>query len=90
MTEAGEEGEAMQVHEDYWNWPYQLPTLTLDQQEDLALMAQKRVYAYEYMDSFEQCQEPQLSLRDFYSSLAEEDTPEGLFIWEEFSRCFPA
>ena len=90
MTEAGEEGEAMHVHEDYWNWPYQLPALTLDQQEDLALMTRKGVYAYEYMDSFEQFQEPKLSPRDFYSSLAEEDTSKGLFIWKGFSHCFPA
>ena len=49
----------MDVHEDYQSHPYQPPALTSDQQqqqieEDLALMAQKRVYSYEYMDSFEQ------------------------------------
>ena len=57
MTEGGEEGEAMYIHEDYQNQCYQLPTLTPDQQqqieEDLALMTQKGVYPYEYMDSFE-------------------------------------
>ena len=59
VAEDGKNGEAMDVHEDYQNHPYQPPTLTSDQQrqqieEDLALMAQKRVYSYEYMDSFEQ------------------------------------
>ena len=42
VIEGGEEGEAMHIHEDYQNCPYQLPTLTPDQQqqieEDLALM----------------------------------------------------
>ena len=56
VAEDGKNGEAMDVHEDYKNHPYQPPTLTSDQQqqqieEDLALMAQKRVYSYEYMDS---------------------------------------
>ena len=58
MTEGGEEGEAMHIHEDYWNHSYQPPTLMSDQQqkieEDLVLMTRKRVYPYEYMDSFEQ------------------------------------
>ena len=78
MTEGGEEGEAMYIHEDYQNQCYQLPTLTPDQQqqieEDLALMTQKGVYPYEYMDSFEWFQELQLPPKDtFYSSLTEED-----------------
>ena len=30
MIEGGEEGEAMHVHEDYQNRPYQLPTLMTD------------------------------------------------------------
>ena len=60
MTEGGEEGEAINVHEEYRNHPYQLPTLMPDQQieEDLALMTRKGVYLYEYMNSFEQFQEP--------------------------------
>ena len=33
VIEGREEGEVMQVHEDYWNHPYQLPTLTPDQQQ---------------------------------------------------------
>ena len=57
MTEGGEEGEATHIHEDYWNHPYQPPTLTPDQQkqieEDFAFMTRKEVYPYEYMDSFE-------------------------------------
>ena len=77
----GEEGEAMHADEDYQNYSYQLPTLTSDQQqqieEDLALMTRKGVYSYEYMDSFERFQEPQLPLKDtFYSSLTEEDISE--------------
>ena len=37
-------------------------------------MIQKGVYPYEYMDSSEQFQEPQLPPKDvFYSSLIEED-----------------
>ena len=55
--EGGEEGEAIHVHEDYRNHPYQPPALTSDQQqqikEDLALMTRKWAYPYEYMDSFE-------------------------------------
>ena len=47
MTEGGEEGETIHVHEDYQNHPYQPPTLTPDQQQqtekDLALMTQKGV-----------------------------------------------
>ena len=31
VTEGGEEGEAMHVHEDYRNHPYQRPKLTPDQ-----------------------------------------------------------
>ena len=78
VTEIGEEGEAMHVSEDYQNRPYQPPTLTPDQQqqieEDLALMTRKLVYPYEYMDSFERLQEPQLPPKDaFSSSLTEED-----------------
>ena len=30
VTEGGEEGETMQVNEDYWNHPSQPPTLTSD------------------------------------------------------------
>ena len=52
----GEEGEAMHVHEDYRNHPYQLPALTSDQQQQieeyLALMTRKLVYLYEYMYFF--------------------------------------
>ena len=44
VAEDGNNGEAMDVHEDYQNHPYQPPTLTSDQQqqqieEALALMA---------------------------------------------------
>ena len=65
MTEGGGEGEAIHVHEDYRNHPYQPPTLTPDQQQqtekDLALMTQKRG----------------LAPKDtFYSSLTEEDISE--------------
>ena len=72
VTEGGEEGEATYVHEDCRTHPYQPPTLTPDQQqqidENLALMTRKGVYPYEYMDSFEQFQEPQLPPKDaFYS-----------------------
>ena len=34
-TEDGEEGEAMHVHEDYRNYPYQPPTLMPDQQQQI-------------------------------------------------------
>ena len=48
VAEDGEEDEAMQVHEDYQNHPYQSPTLTSDQEqqieEGLALMTQKGVH----------------------------------------------
>ena len=76
MAEGGEEGAAMHVHEDFRNHPYQPPALTPDQQqqieEDFALMTQKCVCPYEYMDSFERFQEPQLPPKDaFYSSLSE-------------------
>ena len=58
MIEGKEEGEFMQVHQDYRNHPYQPPRLTPDQQEkDFTLMTQKIVYQNEYMDSFEQFQE---------------------------------
>ena len=72
VTESGKEGEVMHVYEDYQSHPYQQPTLVPDQQqqieEDLALMTWKGVYPYEYMDCFEQFQEPQLPLKDaFYS-----------------------
>ena len=57
VTEGGEEGEPMHVHEDYRNQPYNPPTLTWDQkqqiEEDLSLMTRKGVYPYEYLDSFE-------------------------------------
>ena len=81
VTEHEEEGEAMHVHEDYQNHHYQPPTLTPDQQqqieEDLALIMQKGVYPYEFMDSFERFEEPQLPPKDaFYSSLTEEDISE--------------
>ena len=35
VTERGEEGEAMHIHEDYRNRPYQPPTLTPDQQQEI-------------------------------------------------------
>ena len=78
MAEGEKEGEAMHVHEEYWNPPYQPPILTLDQQQQsekgLVLITQKEVYPYEYMDSFERFQEPQLLTKDtFYSSLTKED-----------------
>ena len=78
VIEGGEESEAMHIYEDYQNCPYQLPTLTPDQQqqieEDLTLMTWKGVYPYEYMDSFDWFQEPQLPPKEaFYSSLTEED-----------------
>ena len=81
MTEGGEEGEAMHIHEDYQNRPYQPPTLTSDQQQQIEeesdLMTRKVVYPYEYMDSFKQFQELQLPPKDgFYSSLIEEDISE--------------
>ena len=65
----------------YQNRPYQLPTLKPGQQqqieEDLMLMAGKVVYPYEYMDSFERFQDPQLPPKQtFYSSLTEEDISE--------------
>ena len=57
MTEGEEEAEAMHVHEDYQNDPYQPPTPTPNQQQqtekDLALMTLKVVYPYKSMDSFE-------------------------------------
>ena len=85
MAEGGEGGEAMDVHEDYRNHPYQPPTPTPNQQqqteEDLALMTRNRVYPYQYMDSFERFQETQLPPKDsFYSSLTEEDISEIDFI----------
>ena len=72
MAEGGIEGEAMRIHEDYWNHPFQPRTLTLDQQQQieeyLTLMTKNWVYPYEYMDSSEQFQEPQLPPKDaFYS-----------------------
>ena len=81
MIESGEEGAAMHVHEDYESRPYQPLTLTSDQQqqfeEDLVLMTWKGVYPYEYMDSFERFQKPQLPPKDvFYSSLTEVDISE--------------
>ena len=81
MTEGREEGEVMHIYEDYQNHPYQPLTVTSDQQqqieEDLALMTQKGVYPYEYIDSFEWFQELQLPPKDaFYSSLTEEDISE--------------
>ena len=78
----GEEGEVMHVHEGYWNHSYQLSTLMPDHQqqqieENLELMTRKWVYSYEYMDSFERFQEPQLLTKDaFYSSLTEEEISE--------------
>ena len=62
VAEGGEEGEAMLVHEDYRNRPYQPPTLMPDQQQKL--MTRNWVYSYEYMDSFERFQEPQLPPED--------------------------
>ena len=81
VTEVGEEGEAMLIHEDYLSHPYQQPTFMPDQQqqieENLALMTQKAVYQYEYMGSFDQFQEPKSPPKDaFYSSLTEEDISE--------------
>ena len=81
VTESGEAGEAMHVHEDYRNPSHHPPTLAPDQQqqieEDFALMTRKGVYPYEYMGSFERFQEPQLLPKDaFYSSLTEEDISE--------------
>ena len=81
VAEIGEEGEAMHIYENYQNRPYQPPTFTLDQQqqieEDLALMTRKGFYHYEYMDSFQRFQEPQLPSKDvFYNSLTEEDISE--------------
>ena len=65
MTEVGKEGEVMHVYEDYRNYPFQPPTLMLDQQqqieEDLVLMTQKGVYPYEYMNSFERFKEEQFT-----------------------------
>ena len=54
----------MHIHEDYWNYSYQPASFTSDPQqqieEDLTLMKQKDIYPYEYIDSFEKFQEPQL------------------------------
>ena len=45
--------------------------------EDLVLVTNKGLYPYEYMDSFEQFQEPQLLPKcAFCSSLREEDISE--------------
>ena len=64
VKESGKEGEVMHVYEDYRNHPYQPPTLTLDQhqqiEEDSASMTRKGLYPYEYMDSFERFQKPHL------------------------------
>ena len=81
VTVGGEEAEAMHVHEDYQNDPYQPPTTTPNQQQqiekDLALMTLKVVYPYKYMDSFEWFQELQLATKDaFYRSVIEEDISE--------------
>ena len=81
MTGSGEESEAIHIHEGLQNHSYQPPKFTPDQQqqieEDLTLMTQKGVYPYEYMNSFERFQEPQLPPKDvFYSSLTEEDISE--------------
>ena len=81
MTEDGEESEAMHVHEDYQTYPYQPPTLTSDQQqqieEDLAFITRKGLYPYKYVGSFELFQEPQLPPKDaFYSSLTEKNISE--------------
>ena len=81
MTEGEEEAEAMHVHEDYQNDPYQPPTPTPNQQQqiekDLALMTLKVVYPYKSMDSFEWFQELQLATKDaFYRSVIEEDISE--------------
>ena len=53
VAEGGKEDEAMHVNEDYQNHPYQPPTLTPDQQqqieEDFALLTGKRslpIYNY--------------------------------------------
>ena len=78
VTEGGEDGLGMHVYEDYQQHPYKPPALTSDQQlqigEDLALMIRKGVYSYQYIDSFERFQEPQLPPKvAFYSSLTEED-----------------
>ena len=46
-------------------------------EEDLALMTRKGVYPFEYMDSFEGFQEPQLPPKDvFCSSLTKEEISE--------------
>ena len=81
VTEGGKEGDTMHAHEDYQNHPYQPLRLMPDQQqqikEDLALMTRKGVYPYEFVDSLERFQEPQLPSKDaFYSSLTEEDISE--------------
>ena len=81
VKEGGEESEAMHVHEDYQNHPYQSPTLMADlrqqTKDDSALMAWKGVYPYEYMESFVRFQELKSPHKDvFYSSLTEEDISE--------------
>ena len=78
VTEGGEEGEAVHLHEDYQNQPYQLPTLMPGQQqqieEDMVLMTRKRVYPNEYMDSFKRFQEPPLPPKNIsYGSSTEEE-----------------
>ena len=82
----------MHVHEDYQNYPYQPQTLTSDQQqqieEDLSLMTRKGVYPYEYMNSFERFQEPQLPTKDaFYSSLTEEDISKTYYTHARLKGC---
>ena len=78
VTECREWVKVMHTHNDYQNHSYQMPTLASYQQqqieEDLALMTQKGVNAYEYIDSFERFQEPQLPPKDpFYNSLTKEN-----------------
>ena len=73
VTVVGKERETMHIYEDYRNQPYQSLKRMSDQQQQieeyLTFMTRKEVYPYEYMDSFEQFQEPQLSPKDaFYSS----------------------
>ena len=81
VTEGGKEVEVMHIYDDYQNLPYPPPTLMSYQQqqteEDLELMIQKGVYPYEYMDSFERFQEPQLPPKDaFY-----DDDDDEVFLW---------
>ena len=79
-AEGGAESKVMDVHEEYRNYPYQPPTLTADQQQQitnrrrLGVDDTNKSYPYEYINSFVRFQEPILPPKDFFcSSLTEQD-----------------